>query len=87
MGVWSRDWDNDGIPWLGKGDGKFGIAPTLALEVAINIAQPGKNKAFNGLDGQKHWAEMYGGDIRYAYKPRSQQKAVDEMLLPVKIDD
>ena len=86
MGVGSRDWDNDGIPWLGKGDGKFGIAPTLALEVAINIAQPGKNKAFNGLDGQKHWAEMYGGDIRYAYQPLSQQKAVDEMLLPVKID-
>jgi mono/diheme cytochrome c family protein len=86
MGVGSRDWDNDGVPWLGKGDGKFGIAPTLALEVAVNIAEPGKNKAFNNLDGQKHWAEMYGGKIRYAYNPMSQDDAVKRMQLPVKID-
>ncbi len=86
IGVGSRDWDNDGVPWLGSGDGKFGIAPTLALEVAVNIANPGENKAFNKLKGQKHWAEMYGGKIRYAYKALSQEKASEEMKLPVKID-
>ena len=86
MGVGSRDWDNDGVPWLGRGDGKFGIAPTLALEVAVNIANPGENKAFNKLKGQKHWAEMYGGKIRYAYKTLSKEKASEEMKLPVKID-
>jgi len=86
MGVGASDWDNDGVPWLGKGDGKFGIAPTLALEVAVNIAKPGENKAFNDLEGQKHWAEMYGGKIRYAYKALSQEKASEEMKLPVKID-
>ena len=86
MGVGSRDWDNDGVPWLGKGDGKFGIAPTLALEVAVNIAAAGKNKTFNSLKGQKHWAEMYGGKIRYAYNPMQQEEAVEKMQLPVKID-
>ena len=86
MGVGTRDYDNDGIPWLGKGDGEFGIAPTLALEVAVNIANPGENKIFNKLEGQKHWAEMYGGKIRYAYNSLSQQEAVKQMQLPVKID-
>ena len=86
MGVGARDWDNDGVPWLGRGDGKFGIAPTLALEVAVNIGKPGENKIFNSLKGQKHWAEMYGGKIRYAYNALSQDNAVNEMKLPVKID-
>ncbi|MBT6295164.1 MAG: cytochrome c, partial [Nitrospina sp.] len=35
---------------------------------------------------QKHWAEMYGGKIRYAYKSLSKEKASEEMKLPVKID-
>jgi len=83
IGVGSADWDNDGVPWLGKGDGEFGIAPTLALKVAVNIGEVGKNKSFNALKGQKHWAEMYGGDVKYAYHKTS--SAVD-MTLPVKMD-
>ena len=86
MGVGARDWDNDGVPWLGRGDGKLGIAPTLALEVAVNIGSPGQNETFNNLEGQKHWAEMYGGKIQYAYKALSRENAVKEMQLPVKID-
>ena len=82
IGVGSRDWDNDGVPWLGKGDGEFGIAPTLALKVAVNVGRPKTNKSFNKLKGQKHWAEMYGGKIKYAYKTTS----IDEMMLPVKLD-
>ena len=82
IGVGSRDWDNDGVPWLGKGDGEFGIAPTLALKVAVNVGRPKTNKSFNKLKGQKHWAEMYGGKIKYAYKTTS----IDEMKLPVKLD-
>ncbi len=83
IGVGSADWDNDGVPWLGKGDGEFGIAPTLALEVAVNIGTAGKNKSFNALKGQKHWAEMYGGDVKYGYQKTS--SAVD-MTLPVKMN-
>lgn len=82
IGVGSADWDNDGVPWLGKGDGEFGIAPTLALEVAVNIGKPKMNRIFNKLKGQKHWAEMYGGDIKYAY----QTSSIEEMKLPIKID-
>jgi len=84
LGVGSRDWDNDGVPWLGKGDGKFGITPSLAHEVAINIGATGQNEGFNQLEGQTHSAEMYGGDIRYGYHPKPQAQAVQEMLLPVK---
>ena len=82
LGIGSADWDNDGVPWLGKGDGEFGIAPTLALQVAVNIGKPKMNRTFNKLKGQKHWAEMYGGDIQYAY----QTSSIDEMKLPVKMD-
>jgi mono/diheme cytochrome c family protein len=86
IGLGSRDWDNDGVPWVGKGDGKFGIAPVLASKVAINIGTPGQNKSFNELDGQKHWAEMYGGKIRYGYKPLSPGKTLAGVLLPVSMD-
>ena len=82
IGVGSADWDNDGVPWLGRGDGEFGIAPTLALEVAVNIGKPNTNKTFNKLKGQKHWAEMYGGKVKYGY----QTSSIEEMKLPIKID-
>lgn len=86
LGVGSRDWDNDGVPWLGKADGDFGIAPTLAHEIAINIGTPGQNPTFNQLEGEPHRAEMYGGTIRYGYQPLPDDKVNKGMLLPVKLD-
>ncbi len=86
MGIGSHDWDNDGVPWLGKGHGTFGIAPTLAHEIAINIGAPGQNEAFNRLPGEMHRAEMYGGDIRYGYRPLPAHEGNDGMLLPVKLE-
>ncbi|MFQ5715838.1 MAG: c-type cytochrome, partial [Nitrospinales bacterium] len=86
IGIGSRDWDNDGVPWLGKGHGKWGTAPTLGELVYVNIGAPGGNQEFNEIDGEMHSAERWGGDIRYNYHPRPRQEAVEKLMLPVKID-
>lgn len=86
LGIGAADWDNDGVPWLGKGHGEFGITPVLAGKVAINIGAPGQNQAFNALKGEKHEAEQFGGDIRYGYKALPKREAVAQMVLPVSID-
>ena len=78
-----RDWDNDGIPWLGCGHGAFGTAPVNATKVAINLGSPGQNEAFNDLPGELHSPERWGGEIKYGYTPHP---ALKGMILPVNID-
>lgn len=84
-GVCSADYDNDGIPWTGKGHGRFGIAPGLAAKIAVNLGGP-NNEAFAALGGEKHDPEMYGGKVVYRYAPKSSDQALKGILLPVKLD-
>lgn len=52
-GYGTGDDDADGIPFVSKGHGKYGVAPVVAAEVKINLGGKG-NKAFYNIKGDIH---------------------------------
>ena len=81
-GVCSKDFDNDGIPWMGQGHGRFGVSPVFANQMAVNIGGS-DNQAFAQLDGEIHDPEMYGGKVLYRYQPKTQDQALKGIILPI----
>lgn len=84
-GVCSKDFDNDGIPSMRKAHGRYGVAPVFASRIAVNLGGA-KNKDFAKVGGDVHDPEMYGGKIKYHYTPKTQERALSGILLPVKLD-
>ncbi|MBI5631294.1 MAG: c-type cytochrome [Elusimicrobia bacterium] len=56
--------DEDGIPFVGKSHGRYGIAPIAAHEVYVNIGGP-DNKAFKSLQGELH---VMNPKVNFAYR-------------------
>ncbi len=84
-GVCAKDFDNDGIPSMRKGHGRYGIAPVFASRVAVNLGGE-NNLEFRRLGGEIHDPEMYGGRVRYGYKHKTLEQSLVGIQLPVKLD-
>ncbi len=84
-GVCAKDFDNDGVPSMRKGHGRYGIAPVFASRIAVNLGGA-KNVEFARLGGEVHDPETYGGKVRYGYKHKTSEQAQVGIQLPVKLD-
>ncbi|MFQ5701804.1 MAG: c-type cytochrome, partial [Acidobacteriota bacterium] len=81
-GVRDADFDDDGIPFMGEGPGRHGIAPVLAGKVIVSLGDAGK-EAFEDARGEVHDPARWGGDVRYGYKKGTLRASA----LPVTIQD
>ncbi|MFQ5667301.1 MAG: c-type cytochrome, partial [Candidatus Binatia bacterium] len=79
-GVRDTDFDDDGLPFYGKGPGRHGIAPVLAGKVDVLVGSPDAG-AFSKLPGDVHSPARWGGKVKYAYASGSLRAPV----LPVTI--
>jgi len=66
-GVRDADFDNDGIPFFGKGPGWYGVAPVLAGRVSVAL-EGASADAVKKMKGKAHDPARWGGMIRYGYE-------------------
>lgn len=80
-GVRDADFDNDGIPFTGKGPGRYGIAPVLAGKVGVVVGNTNPD-TFSDLKGEVDDPAAWGGKVQYRYAAGS----LPAPVLPVTVE-